>query len=286
MFIRFTWFIILISILGCQQKDKNEDTLVIIHTQLGNITLVLFDDTPKHKESFINLAKEGTYDSTTFHRVIHNFMIQGGDIGAKSGFRNEGKRLIPAEFRSTHLHVRGALAAAREGDNVNPEKQSSIQFYIVQGKTFTEKQLTTDLAKLNYAAGRYLQSESNLVLRDSLALMQEQGRIDEMQAILVNLKDEIAEYTALNLDKSATPEQIKLYTTIGGVPYLDGDYTVFGQVLDGMDVVDKISLVKTNEKDKPIENIFLTMEIKQLSKTDITSKYGYYYPIEKTIENQ
>jgi len=285
MSIRFTWVVLIALVFGCQKKDKRTDTLVIIHTQLGDITLVLFDDTPKHKESFITMAKEGQYDSTTFHRVIHNFMIQGGDVGAKSGFRNEGKRLIPAEFRANHLHVRGALAAARDGDNVNPEKKSSIQFYIVQGKTFTEKELTTNLAKLNYAAGMYLQSESNLVLRDSLVLMQEQGRIDEMQAILIDLKEEIAEYTALNLDKYATPKQIKLYTTIGGVPYLDGDYTVFGQVLEGMDVVEKIALVKTSVNDKPLNDIFLTMEVNQLPKTEVTSKYGYSYPTGKIIEN-
>jgi len=263
--------------IGCQPKNDSVDTLVTIHTKLGDIKLVLFDDTPKHKESFIKMAKEGLYDSTTFHRVINNFMIQGGDVGAKSGLEKEGKRLIPAEFRPTHLHVRGALAAAREGDNINPEKKSSIQFYIVQGRKFTEKELTTDLTKLNYAAGMYLQSEANLPLRDSLTVLQEEGRMAEMQSVLVDLKDEIAAYSGMNLDKTATPKQLKLYTTVGGQPHLDGEYTVFGQVVEGMDVVDKIALVQTGVGDRPVNNIYLTMTLEELPKKEITEKYGYTY---------
>ena len=271
-----------IMIVGCQPKNKDTDTLVTIHTTFGDIKVVLFDDTPKHKESFITMAKEGLYDSTTFHRVMNNFMIQGGDVGAKPGLEKEGKRLIPAEIRPNHLHVRGALAAARAPDNVNPEKKSSIQFYIVQGSVRTVNELKTDLDKLNYAALMYLQSEPNLALRDSVIALQEQGKMEEVQSIYLNLKDEIAAYSGLSLDKYASPEQIRLYTTIGGQPHLDGDYTVFGQVVEGMDVVDKIAQVQTGLRNRPINDIYLTMTVEELPRKKKKKKYGYQYPAEQT----
>ncbi len=272
------WILMALVIFGCG-ANTNKDSLVIIHTNLGDITVVLFDDTPKHKESFISMSQDGMYDSTTFHRVIQDFMVQGGDVASKSGFANESKRLIPAEIRTEHLHVKGALAAARQPDNVNPQRKSTTQFYIVHGRTFSEKELTTDIGKLNYAAGQYLHSEANLPLRDTLVLMQEQGRIAELQQILIELKEEIAFYTAMNLDREATPEQIEVYTTLGGYPYLDFEYTVFGQVLEGLDVVDKIARVQTGVADKPTEDVFIKMEVIELSKSEITKKYGYEYPI-------
>lgn len=276
--IRLIWVLIALIAIGCSSKNKDTDSLVIVHTKLGDITLLLYDDTPKHKESFIAMAEDGKYDSTTFHRVIKGFMIQGGDIGTKPGFATEAKRLIPAEIRTHHLHVKGALAAARQGDNINPERKSSTQFYIVHGRTFSKKELTTDLGKLNYAAGQYLQSEENLPLRDTLVIMQEQGRMVELQSILVELKEEIAAYTEMDLDKTATPEQIKLYTTLGGSPNLDFEYTVFGQVLEGQEVVDKIAVVQTGIGDKPIEDVFMKMEVIELSKSEVKEKYGYEYP--------
>jgi len=267
--------------LSCSERDKNMDSLVKIRTRLGDITVLLFEDTPKHKQSFLSMAKEGMYDSTSFHRVINNFMVQGGDVGAKPGFSNENKRLIPAEITTHHLHAKGALAAARQPDNVNPERKSTTQFYFVHGRMYTEKEMHTDLTKLNYAAGQYLQSETNLILRDTLLLMQEQGRMNELQQILIDLKEEISAYTALNLDKESTPEQIALYTTVGGYPSLDFEYTVFGQVVEGIEVVDKIAEVQTGVADKPVENIFMIMEVIEMPKAKVTKKYGYEYPILK-----
>ncbi len=276
-FSRIAFFLALF--VGCNTSDEKMDSLVKIHTSLGDITVLLFEDTPLHKESFLSMAKEGMYDSTTFHRVIKNFMIQGGDVASKSGFANESKRLIPAEITTHHLHAKGALAAARQPDNVNPERKSTTQFYIVHGRTYSKKEMQTDLGKLNYAAGIYLQSEVNLPLRDTLFSMQEQGRMDELQQILINLKEEIAAYTAMDLDKTATPEQVALYTTVGGYPPLDFEYTVFGQVVEGLEVVDKIAVVQTAEADKPVEDVFIKMEIVEMPKTEVTVKYGYKYPV-------
>lgn len=274
------WLILLgLSLIGCNQQDPTKDSLVVIHTQMGDISLVLFEDTPLHKESFLQMASEGMYDSTTFHRVIKQFMIQGGDVAQKQGLEKEAKRLIPAEIKSSHLHVRGALGAARRGDNVNPERKSSTQFYIVQGRTYTPKELTTDLEKLNYGAGQYLQSQSNLPLRDSLAQMQLEGNLAQMQQILIELKDEIAAYTATNLDKEVTEEQLKLYTTVGGAPNLDFEYTVFGQVVDGLAVVDSIAAIPTKANDVPVQPIYIQMEIVELPKAEITKKFGYSYPL-------
>lgn len=282
--IKSLMLVIAIFIMGCSSSNSNNDSIVVIHTKFGDITVVLFDDTPKHKESFISMAKEGMYDSTTFHRVMNEFMIQGGDVASKSGFSNESKRLITAEINTHHLHVKGALAAARQPDNVNPGRKSSTQFYIVHGRLFSEKELTTDISKLNYAAGQYLQSEKNLPLRDSLVVMQEQGRTAELQAILIELKEEISAYTEMDLDKTATPEQIELYTTIGGYPYLDFEYTVFGRVLEGLEVVDKIAITQTGVTDKPVDDIFIKMEVIELSKSEIAEKYGYEYPIVEEIK--
>ncbi len=274
-------FFIAFVVFSCSERDENMDSLVKIRTNQGDITVLLFDDTPLHKESFLSMAKEGMYDSTTFHRVMNNFMIQGGDVASKPGFANESKRLIPAEFSTHHLHAKGALAAARQPDNVNPERKSSTQFYIVHGRTFSEKELKTDLSKLNYAAGQYLQSETNLPLRDTLLIMQEQGRMNELQQILIELKEEIAAYTAMNLDKELTAEQMALYTKVDGYPALDFEYTVFGQVVEGIEVVEKIAAVQTGVADKPIEDIFIKMEIVEMPKTEITAKYGYEYPVIK-----
>ena len=272
---------LVILAVSCSENNTDKDSLVKIHTNLGDITVLLFEDTPKHKESFLSMAEEGMYDSTSFHRVINNFMVQGGDVASKQGFSNESRRLIPAEITTHHLHAKGALAAARQPDNVNPERKSSTQFYIVHGRIYSEKEMQTDLGKLNYAAGIYLQSESNLPLRDTLVIMQEQGRMSDLQQILIDLKEEISVYTALDLDKESTPEQIALYTSQGGYPPLDFEYTVFGQVVEGIEVVDKIAVVETGEADTPIEDIFMTMEVIEIPKAEVTEKYGYEYPIIK-----
>ena len=211
-----------LSSCGILNLGKMKNQKVKIETTEGDITLLLYDETPLHRDNFVKLVKAKFYDGVLFHRVIDEFMIQGGDPTSKNA--EPGKMLgegdvgytIPAEFRTPQLyHKRGALAAAREGDDENPDKASSgCQFYIVVGKQFTNEQLDQMEASKIDKHGH---------ANDSTYKFSEQARID--------------------------------YTTIGGTPHLDGNYTVYGEVLTGMDVVDKIAQARTNRANRPREDI-------------------------------
>ena len=242
--------------------ENEKRTLVKLETTMGNITVALYNETPKHRDNFIKLVKEGVYDSTLFHRVIKQFMIQAGDPDSKNasdtamlGSGDVGYT-IPAEFNPKFFHKKGALAAARLGDDVNPEKASSgCQFYIVTGRKFTEPQLLGMENKIN--------EQREEALFDSLA-RQHMKEIYKMRkagdnAGLLELQDTLEAQARELADKEEkfrfTPEQIKAYSTIGGAPHLDGSYTVFGEVTEGMEVVDNIEIAKTNRADRPIENI-------------------------------
>ena len=242
--------------------ENEKRTLVKLETTMGNITVALYNETPKHRDNFIKLVKEGVYDSTLFHRVIKQFMIQAGDPDSKNasdtamlGSGDVGYT-IPAEFNPKFFHKKGVLAAARQGDDVNPEKASSgCQFYIVTGRKFTEPQLLGMENKIN--------EQREEALFDSLA-RQHMKEIYKMRkagdnAGLLELQDTLEAQARELADKEEkfrfTPEQIKAYSTVGGAPHLDGSYTVFGEVTEGMEVVDNIEIAKTNRADRPIENI-------------------------------
>jgi len=192
---------------GSMSYSQNE-TMFVIHTDYGDITGMLYNDTPEHRDNFIKLIKNGWFNGSTFHRVIKDFMIQGG--GKENGTVDVGYT-IPAEFVPEHIHKKGALSAARQGDAVNPQKRSSgSQFYLVQGTTYNDQEL------------------ANFEVRKNCEW---------------------------------TPEQKQLYKTIGGTPHLDFDYTVFGEVIDGLDVIDKIAAVQTGQGYKPLKDIPMTVEI-------------------------
>ena len=239
-----------------------EETTVRLETTMGNITVKLYDETPKHRDNFIKLAKEGVYDGTLFHRVIKNFMIQAGDPESKTasdtaslGSGDVGYT-IPAEFNPKFIHKKGALAAARKGDEVNPDKESSgCQFYIVTGQVFSEEHLL-DLeqqmkdAQLTGIFNSLAQKHIKEIYK-----MRRAGDNDGLMALQDELEEQAREIMKEKAPFQFTPEQIKAYTTVGGAPHLDGSYTVFGEVVDGMDVIDRIQKVKTNRKDRPEENI-------------------------------
>ena len=264
--------IVLLTILVCgltackpgqkKEEDMEKETKLKIETSAGDITVKLYNETPKHRDNFIKLVKEGVYDSTLFHRVIKQFMIQAGDPDSKNasdtamlGSGDVGYT-IPAEFNPKFFHKKGVLAAARQGDDVNPEKASSgCQFYIVTGRKFTEPQLLGMENKIN--------EQHEEALFDSLA-RQHMKEIYKMRkagdnAGLLELQDTLEAQARELADKEEkfrfTPEQIKAYSTVGGAPHLDGSYTVFGEVTEGMEVVENIEIAKTNRADRPVENI-------------------------------
>ena len=235
---------------------------VEISTTMGDITIMLYGDTPKHRDNFVKLAKEGFYDGTLFHRVINEFMVQAGDPDSKTA--KPGQHLgsgdpgytIEAEIEyPAHFHKRGALAAARTADQVNPERRSSgSQFYIVTGKAYNEQQIGQLENQLSQMQMQGIFQQLAAERRDEIMKMQQNGD----QAGLQKLQEELIAITQQKVADNPvklTDEQRKAYTTVGGAPHLDNQYTVFGEVISGMDVVDKIEKVETDRSDRPKEDV-------------------------------
>ena len=263
---------------SCSSNQETEEQLVKITTRFGDIKIILYDDTPKHKESFLELAREGAYDSTAFYRVIKDFMVQGGDVAINPDFEKESRRLIPAEISPDHIHKRGMIGAARQAQNRNPYRLSSTQFYIVHGRTFTKEELTTDMAQLNAALSNYLYNGEHQDLLNEFKTLQDSGRTDELQQRVLGLRKEIESFTNKDFENTEiTQAQIDAYTTIGGAPHLDGEYTVFGQVVEGLDIVDKIAVLEVDSVDKPLEPVYMTVSIEEVPKDSITAWYGLVY---------
>ena len=218
LFVFLSFLLIVHAQKSVQQPKTGEKVYFVkIETSYGDIVVKLYNETPKHRDNFLKLVKEGTYDGLLFHRVINQFMIQGGDPNSRDA--KPGQMLgdgelgytIPAEFVPGIYHKKGALAAARQGDQVNPQKaSSSCQFYIVQGNTWTA---------------------------DRLKMVEDR------------------------FGKKFTPEQTEVYATLGGTPFLDGDYPVFGEVVEGIEVVDKIAAVACGPMDRPIEDVKMKMTV-------------------------
>ncbi len=206
------------------KKSKETVQLVELSTKFGSMTILLYNETPQHRDNFVRLVQEGFYNDLIFHRVIKQFMVQGGDpaskgaqAGASLGSGGPGYT-VPGEFNDALIHKKGALSAARTGDNVNPQRASSgSQFYIVQGQTYTPE----NLSSMGSRTG-----------------------------------------------KEYTEEQKTAYATVGGTPQLDGQYTVFGQVIKGLEVIDQIAAVSTDSRDRPVEDVKMTMTLLKAEKLD------------------
>ncbi len=245
-------------------------TRLKIKTSEGDIIIRLYDETPKHRDNFLKLAKEGYYNGTLFHRVIKDFMIQGGDPNSKNA--PKGKVLgtggpdytIPAEFVYPQLfHKRGALSAARTGDEVNPERASSgSQFYIVWGKIYKS------------AALKQLERQMGIQQEQDVFNQLAKQHHDEIMNLRCNrdhvglqtLQDKLIEETKEKCKSQGKPtftlEQNEAYTTLGGTPFLDNQYTVFGEVEEGLDIVERIQNCQTDRNDRPSEDVRIeTIEV-------------------------
>ncbi len=238
-----------------------------IHTTEGDIVVRLYDETPLHRDNFLKLVKEGTLNGTLFHRVIKDFMIQGGDpdsvnapAGKQLGMGGPGYT-VPAEFVYPQLfHKRGALSAARQADEVNPNRESSgSQFYIVWGKVYKPQELK-QLEK--QMAMQQVQQAFNELVREHKAEVMDLRRNRDREGLMA-LQDRLADEAKARCKDAATftAEQIEAYTTVGGTPFLDGQYTVFGEVESGLDVVDKIQQTETLRGDRPKKDVSMTFEV-------------------------
>lgn len=245
-----------------KQMANEKETKVVFETTLGNIVVKLYNETPKHRDNFLKVVNDSVYNGVLFHRVIKDFMIQTGDPSSKTA--EAGQQLgsgdlgytVEAEFvYPQYFHKKGALAAARTGDAVNPERRSSAsQFYIVTGKSYSPQQV--EMMEQRMGDQKKEDIFSGLVRErvDSIRNMQAAGDslgLEELQNELIALTE--AEYAKIPL--KFTPAQVEAYTTVGGTPHLDGQYTVFGEVVEGMDVVDKIQQVATDPADRPVDDI-------------------------------
>lgn len=242
---------------------------VIIKTTEGDITVRLYDETPLHRDNFLKLAKDGFYNGTLFHRVIKDFMIQGGDpdskgapAGASLGTGGPGYTVKAEMVYPQLFHKRGALSAARLGDEMNPERESSgSQFYIVWGKVYKQPELKQ--MEKQMAMQQEQQVFNTLVAAHRAEIMEMRRSRD--RAALQELQERLIAETKAKVKEGGVPsftaEQAEAYTTVGGTPFLDGQYTVFGEVESGLDVVEKIQTCETNHADRPLKDVVMEVEV-------------------------
>jgi cyclophilin family peptidyl-prolyl cis-trans isomerase len=244
-----------------QTSENQKETMVLIETEFGNMKVKLYNETPIHRDNFLKLVREGFYDDLLFHRVISDFMIQGGDPESKNA--NLNKPLgnggpgydLPAEIVPSKFHKKGALAAARLGDQMNPERKSSgSQFYLVKGKVYSEPELKQFSDQQRFRAVR---AEGMKQFQQHQAIIQKwqnEGKSDSINSLVIKIQEDAEAAVAPELYKM-NEERQSAYTKMGGTPHLDDAYTVFGEVVEGFEVIDSISQVKTGAADRPVSNI-------------------------------
>lgn len=241
--------------------DPGKPVYVAIRTTMGDVTVKLYDDTPLHRDNFIRLCQSGEYEGMLFHRIIKEFVVQGGDPASKAHEPGvlygdgDGGYTVPAEIIPAHFNKRGALIDAKEPDNVNPGRASAgTQFCFVQGKKLTEEELTEKEVRINeirrnwlyYSFRDRLTKENPALAADSLA--------DELH---VQASIRVEDTLAVLGPATIPAERREVYKTVGGVPHLDGSVTIFGEVIDGFDIVEKMSLVKTDKHDRPLHDVVI-----------------------------
>ncbi len=266
--IRFSYILFFVFIVGF--SGFSQSTEVQISTNMGNMKFRLFDDTPKHRDAFIELAREGYYNETLFYRVIQDFLIQGGSRSSKNA--PPGKRIgygdpdktVDDEILDHYFHKKGALCAPRQPDEINPFKQSDIsQFFIVKGRIHTSGELDT----MEIAVNRPIRNEVikrvlNDEVRAELKQLKDEKKVSEFRELAQEVKDQIeTEYNLQIGTLEFSEEQRAAYTSVGGYPDLDGKYTIFGECISGFDVIDKIAALKTDKNNRPLTDVKITVTI-------------------------
>lgn len=263
--------VMILAIVACTNRvksaDGDDEQKVLIKTTYGDMVVKLYNETPLHRDNFIKLVNEGFYNDLLFHRVIKNFMIQGGDPNSKGapaskhlGDGGPGYQ-IDAEIKDGLYHKKGALSAARLGDSANPERKSSgSQFYVVQGQVYTPDQLEQFEDKMKFQA---IRKEAMRIFTTKQAIfqkLQQEGNMDSINNLRIQISEE-AENSVKEEDYKMSDAQREIYTTVGGTPHLDGAYTVFGEVIEGFAVIDSIANVATAPGDRPLEDVIMSMEL-------------------------
>jgi peptidylprolyl isomerase/peptidyl-prolyl cis-trans isomerase B (cyclophilin B) len=248
-------------------KEKNTEQRVELSTPYGNIKVRLYNETPLHRDNFVRLVESGFYDGILFHRVINGFMIQAGDPASKNaatgailGEESFGEE-IPAEVLPQYIHRKGVLAAAREPDEVNPERKSSgSHFYLVQGEVYTPEALNERVEQIKESRKTGIYRQLKSAVREDFSRMEASWDLAAMEALTQKLT-ETCDSLFVGWQLVLTEEQISAYTTVGGIPHLDGLYTVFGEITEGLEVLDRIAAVKTDENDRPLKNLPIKAKI-------------------------
>ncbi|WP_066630081.1 peptidylprolyl isomerase [Labilibacter marinus] len=257
----------LVFIFICSSWAHAQSKKVIISTNFGDIKVMLYDDTPKHREAFLKLAKEGHYDGTLFYRVVKNFVIQGGSSDSKNAPAGKhigygsSKLTIDSEFTEKRFHKKGAICAPRQPEEINHFKLSDIsQFYIVQGKVYKNEELDLLEKATNNPIKIKLKKKYYVPYKEELQKLKTENP-KEFNRRLREIKQKIAVDYALSRKLEFTEEQRNVYTTIGGLPELDADYTVFGEVISGYDVMKKIAALETDKNSRPYKDVKLVVRI-------------------------
>ena len=264
------YFFILAFFAILSMSSFSQSNVVEISTNLGSMKFRLYDDTPKHRDAFIELTKEGYYNGTLFYRVIQDFLIQGGSKsskGAAAGKRigyGDPDKTVDDEILAKYFHKKGALCAPRQPDEINPFKQSDIsQFYIVKGRVHTSGELDTmELAVNRPIRNKIINSIMTTDVREELKRLKEEKKVDEFRDLAQKVKDKIeTEYSLAPGVLEFSDAQREAYTTFGGYPDLDGKFTIFGECISGFEVIDKIAVLKTDKNNRPFTDVKITVSV-------------------------
>lgn len=265
----FRKLIILFVIIQAFLNANSQTHQVVVSTNMGDMTFMLYDDTPLHRDGFIELVNKSHFDGTLFYRVINGFMIQGGSKDSKNappgkfiGYGDPAKT-VNDEILKHHICKKGALCAPRQPDEINIFKQSDIsQFFVVQGRIYTQGQLDTMELAVNRPIRKEIINKVYPPEKREMFRQLKTENVEEAQKMAEEIKDEIEMLYALADDKLIfTPEQRVAFTTIGGTPELENEYTVFGEIISGMEVVDKIAELKTDTNNRPLTDVKMTVKI-------------------------